>query len=82
MNRIDEKVWDIANDLFLFEECSIREVCKKTGIARETAHRIQKCCRAGLFYLGEPIKVFTGIKADGTKSFYMTNEWQDQWGKL
>ncbi len=81
MNIISDEKWDWAVELF-FEDCSIREVCEKVGIARETAHRIQKNCRAGQWYLEEPIKVFTGRKSDGTKSFYLTKEWQPQWGEL
>ena len=81
MNKISDEKWDLAVDLFI-GDFSIREVSEKVGIARETAHRIQKCCRAGEYYLEEPIKVLTGKKSDGTKSFYLTKEWQPQWGEL
>ena len=82
MNKLSDEKCERAVDLFMFEGCSIREVSEKMGIAKETAHRIQKSCRAGWWYCEEPIKVYTGMKSDGTKSFYITKEWQPQWGEL
>lgn len=78
MNSISDDKFVQADEMFC-NGASIRQVMKIVGIARETAHRIQKHGRfADIDILGIT-RVLTGKKADGSYSYYETNIIQPQW---
>lgn len=80
MNKIPESVYQNAKNRF-FDGASIRQVMGEFGIARETAHRIQKMSKiAGVKWNGV-VRINTGKRRDGTISFYETRECRDHWDR-
>lgn len=78
MNKISDELYEKADSLFM-NGASIREVIKACGIARETAHRIQKTGRLVDFDTDGRSRVNTGRRKDGSMSFYYTKEIRDHW---
>lgn len=78
MNMISDEKAERAMGLF-FEGHSIRSVMKQVGIARETAHRIQKCIRRAELEEEGKTRVLLGKRADGSISYYETREIRPHW---
>ena len=78
MNRISEEKEAAAIGLFCDGE-SIRSVCQKVRISRETAHRIQKLVRHLDLSIDGLTKVLAGKRRDGSISFYYTREARRTW---
>jgi len=78
MNRICEGKYDKAMGLFC-EDKSIRQVAKEVGIAKETAHRIQKSLRIFDVTKGGKTKILLGKRKDGSLSFYESSEIRPNW---
>jgi len=77
-NRISLETYAEADDMFL-AGASIRQVCAKLAIARETAHKIQKFGHLGDLEITGKTRVNTGRRKDGSLSYYETREPRDYW---
>lgn len=78
MNKLDEDlVFGIEMDFL--DGKSIRQVCEEYGIAKETAHRIQKKLRIVEIEVNGHTTVACGKKADGSLSYYTTREVREHW---
>lgn len=78
MNTIADRKFEHSVGLFLAGH-SIRSVMRQVGIARETAHRIQKFTRMAELEEHGFTKVLLGKRADGTLSYYETREIRPNW---
>lgn len=63
------------------QDASIRQVAEQIGISRGTAHDLQKYQHCTDFAFGGSTRVLTGKRADGSFSYYDTEEIQPQWRK-
>lgn len=78
-NHIPE--WKMEKAVGLFRNgLSLRIVAKEVGIAKETAHRIQKTVKNAQVAMDGCVRVNTGKRASGEPSFYMTGETMPSWG--
>ena len=77
-NRISLETYAEADDMFT-SGASIRQVCTKLGIAKETAHRIQKFGHIGDIAVFGTTRVNTGRRKDGMLSYYETKELRPYW---
>ena len=78
MNRIPSETVEAADSMFV-KGASIRQVMAELGIARETAHRIQKMGRLADLAIKGKTRVACGRKADGSLAYYETSELRETW---
>lgn len=78
MNAIPDELMERASDMFM-SGATIRAVCRDLGIAKETAHRMQKWNKIVDVKISGKTRVNTGKRKDGTVSYYETGELRDHW---
>lgn len=69
-----------AVELFM-DGLTVRQVCDRLHIAKETAHRIQKYGKISDIKMFGKTRVNTGKCKDGTISYYETSEMREHWKK-